>query len=223
MFLIYREVFMEFIDLKLAEYVERHTSPEHEILKKLNRETHAQVMMPRMLSGHLQGSFLTLLSRLIQPEHILEIGTYTGYSAICLASGLKENGRLHTIDINEELETITKKYFHMAGLSDKIIQHFGNALNIIPTLNEPFDMVFIDADKSNYLAYYDLVFPMVRPGGLIIADNVLWSGKVTDEQELTKDADTRALHAFNQRVSRDERVEAVLSPIRDGLMLIRKK
>ncbi len=185
---------MEFIDSKLAEYAEQHSTEERDVLKKLSRETQAQVMMPRMLSGHLQGNLLSLLSKLIQPHRILEIGTYTGYSAICLAQGLTENGKLHTIDINEELETITSKYFELAGITHKVVQHFGNALHIIPALNEVFDLVFIDADKINYVAYYDLVLPKVRAGGLIIADNVLWSGKVTDERELTKDADTKALH-----------------------------
>lgn len=213
---------MEFIDSKLAEYAEQHSTEERDVLKKLSRETHAQVMMPRMLSGHLQGNLLSLLSKLIQPHRILEIGTYTGYSAICLAQGLTEKGKLHTIDINEELETITSKYFELAGVTHKVVQHFGNALHIIPALNEVFDLVFIDADKINYVAYYDLVLPKVRAGGLIIADNVLWSGKVTDERELTKDADTKALHMFNEKVSRDERVEVVLAPVRDGLMLIRK-
>lgn len=213
---------MDFIDSKIVEYAEKHSSPENQALRNLNRETHAQVMMPRMLSGHLQGRFLAMLSKLIQPKSILEIGTYTGYSAICLAEGLTEGGVLHTIDINEELENFVSKHLTNAGMENKIVQHIGNALEIIPALNEVFDLVFIDADKSNYLKYYEMVIPKIRKGGLIIADNVLWSGKVTDEKELTKDTDTKALHFFNQRVSSDERVEAVLAPIRDGLMLIRK-
>lgn len=214
---------MEFIDEKLSEYAEIHSSPEPNLLKQLNRDTHANVMSPRMLSGHLQGRFLSMLSHLIQPEQILEIGTYTGYSALCMAEGLAEKGVLHTIDINEELEKRTRKYFDTSDFSSKIIYHIGNALTIIPTLQGPFDVVFIDADKENYSSYYDLVIDKMPSGGLLIADNVLWSGKVTDAAALTKDNTTKLLDAFNKKVSSDDRMEVVLVPIRDGLLLARRK
>lgn len=214
---------MEFLDEELQQYCENHTSPEPVLLKKLNRETHANVMMPRMLSGHLQGRTLALFSQMIQPQNILEIGTYTGYSAICMAEGLAENGTLHTIDINEELEEMVRKYFAEAGLSTKIQYHIGNALQLIPTLNETFDLVFIDADKINYSNYFDLVIDKVRPGGFIIADNVLWSGKVLVKFRKNLDKDTEALLNFNLKVQEDDRVENVLLPIRDGLLVIRKK
>ena len=212
---------MEFIDEQLAEYVETHTTAESEILKKINRDTHLKVMMPRMLSGHLQGQVLSMLSAMIQPKCILEIGTYTGYSAICLAKGLVQGGKLITLDINSELEDRVRSYFESAGLENKIDYRLGNAMEIIPALNESFDLVFIDADKNNYSNYFDLVIDKVRPGGFIIADNVLWSGKILlPEKEMDKD--TRLLDAFNKKVQQDNRVENVLFPIRDGLMVIRK-
>ncbi|MFA7379473.1 MAG: O-methyltransferase [Bacteroidia bacterium] len=214
---------MEFIDEKLSEYAEIHSSAEPALLKQLNRDTHANVMSPRMLSGHLQGRFLSLLSHLMRPRQILEIGTYTGYSALSLAEGLAEKGVLHTIDINEELEERTRKYFDASDYSSKIIYHIGNALTIIPTLQGPFDVVFIDADKENYSTYYDLVIDKMPSGGLLIADNVLWSGKVTDAAALTKDNTTKLLDAFNKKVSSDDRMEVVLVPIRDGLLLARRK
>jgi len=210
---------MEFIDAQIQQYAEQFTSPETEALQKLNRETHAKVLMPRMLSGHLQGQFLSMLSKMIQPERILEIGTYTGYSAICLASGLKENGILHTIDVNEELEPMVRNYFAEAKVADKIQFHIGNAMEIIPSLHETFDLVFIDADKENYSNYFDLVIDKVRKGGFILADNVLWSGKVLEDK---KDKDTAAIHAYNQKINTDPRVENVLVPIRDGIMIARK-
>jgi predicted O-methyltransferase YrrM len=210
---------MEFIDARIQQYAEQHTTPETETLQQLNRETHAKVLMPRMLSGHLQGQFLAMLSHMIQPERILEIGTYTGYSAICLASGLKQNGILHTIDVNEELETIARNYFAQAQVAHKIQLHVGNALHIIPTLTETFDLVFIDADKENYSNYFDLLINNVRKGGFILADNVLWSGKVL---ETKKDKDTEAIHAYNQKINADARVQQVLVPIRDGIMIARK-
>lgn len=213
---------MEFIDEKIEKYALAFSQPESEVLKKLNRDTHAKVLMPRMLSGHMQGNLLNMLSKMIRPEQILEIGTYTGYSAICLAQGLKENGRLHTIDINEELEKMVRSFFGEAGLSNKINYHIGNALSIIPTINETFDLVFIDADKKNYAAYYDLVFDKVRSGGFIIADNVLWSGKVLEDKN-KMDADTKAIHDYNEKVHNDDRVEHMLLPVRDGLMIARKK
>ena len=213
---------MEFIDKKLEAYALGHSQPETTVLKKLNRDTHAKIMMPRMLSGHMQGNVLSMFSKMIRPKQILEIGTYTGYSAICLAQGLQENGKLHTIDINEELETMVRSFFEEAGLSNKINYYLGNALNIIPTINELFDIVFIDADKKNYIAYYDLVFDKVHSGGYIIADNVLWSGKVLDTPD-KMDADTKTIDAYNKKIHNDPRVEHVLLPIRDGLMIARKK
>jgi len=213
---------MEFIDEKIENYALLHSQPESDILKKLNRETHAKVMMPRMLSGHMQGNVLSMLSKMLQPKQILEIGTYTGYSGICLAQGLQENGKPHTIDINDELEAMVRSFFEEAGLSDKVNYYLGNALSIIPTINETFDLVFIDADKKNYAAYYDLVFDKVRSGGYIIADNVLWSGKVLDD-ESKMDVDTKAIHDYNKKIHNDSRVEHMLLPVRDGLMIARKK
>ncbi|OFY84200.1 MAG: methyltransferase [Bacteroidetes bacterium RIFCSPLOWO2_12_FULL_35_15] len=213
---------MEFLDEKIEQYALAHSQPESEVLKKLNRETYAKILMPRMLSGHMQGNLLSMLSKMIQPKHILEIGTYTGYSAICLVQGLQNEGKLHTIDINEELEKMVRSFFNEAGLTDKIDYHIGNALKIIPHLNETFDLVFIDADKKNYTAYYDLVFDKVRSGGYIIADNVLWSGKVLDAKD-KMDADTKAIDFFNKKVHSDNRVEHMLLPVRDGLMIARKK
>jgi caffeoyl-CoA O-methyltransferase len=214
---------MEFLDEELQQYCDDHTSPEPELLKKLNRETHAKVMMPRMLSGHLQGRTLAMFSQMLRPQQILEIGTYTGYSGICLAEGLAENGTLHTIDINDELEDMVRRYFQEAGLENKVNYYLGNALEIIQTINQTFDLVFIDADKINYSLYFDLVIDKVRPGGFIIADNVLWSGKVLEKFRKKLDKDTEALLHFNQKVQDDERVENVLLPIRDGLLVIRKK
>ena len=212
---------MEFIDEKIEDYALAYSQQESEILKKINRETYAKVLMPRMLSGHLQGNVLSMFSKMIKPTQILEIGTYTGYSALCLASGLTETGKLHTIDINEELENMVRAYFAEAGMTNKINYYIGNALTIIPTINETFDIVFIDADKKNYSAYYDLVFPKVKSGGYIIADNVLWSGKVLDSEN-KMDAETKAIHEFNKKVNDDARVENMLLPVRDGLMIARK-
>lgn len=204
------------------EYASNHSSNESEILKQLSRETHLKILNARMLSGHLQGKLLELISFMIKPDRILEIGTYTGYSAIALTQGLSENGILHTIEINEELEFIARKFFNKSGLEDKIKLHIGNALKIIPTLNETFDIVFIDADKENYINYYNLIFDKVRKGGFIIADNVLWSGKVlTEAQE--NDIDTINLQKFNKLITEDKRVENILLPLRDGLMIIMKK
>ena len=212
---------MEFIEPAISAYAEKHTSPESSVLQELNRETHARILMPRMLSGHLQGRVLSMISHMIKPKLILEIGTYTGYSAICLAEGLLPDGHLHTIDINDELQPLVKSYITKAGLENKITAHYGNALNLIPTLPGPFDLVFIDADKINYSNYYKLVFEKIHSGGYIIADNVLWSGKILEEKNKV-DKDTRALIDFNEMISNDERVEKVLLPIRDGLMVVRK-
>ncbi|MBI1221215.1 MAG: methyltransferase domain-containing protein [Bacteroidetes bacterium] len=212
---------MEFIDENLAAYAENHTSPESEVLQSLNRETWAKVMMPRMLSGHIQGRLLSMFSKMIKPKEILEIGTYTGYSALCLAEGLADGGVLNTIDINEELEDIVREYIRRSGMEENIRFHIGNAMEIIPTLNTRFDLVFIDADKENYSNYFDLVIDKMHTGAYIIADNVLWSGKVLDEKELAHDEETKALHAFNEKVQKDPRVENILLPVRDGLMVIR--
>jgi caffeoyl-CoA O-methyltransferase len=211
---------MDFLPEDLLKYVEDHTSSESDLLRKINRETHALIMRPRMLSGHIQGRFLSLVSHLIRPECILEIGTYTGYSAICMAEGLSATGKLITIDINAELETRARNYFQLAGLTEKVDYRVGDAKEIIPLLTVTFDLVFIDADKENYALYYDLVFDKVRPGGVILADNVLWSGKITDNKP---DKDTRALQAFNLKINNDIRVENMLLPLRDGIMMVRKK
>lgn len=213
---------MDFLSPELTAYIEIYTQEESPVLKELNRETNANVLQPRMLSGHLQGQVLTMLSKMIRPKTIVEIGTYTGYSAICLAQGLEPGGVLHTIDINEELEDMIKKYIHKAGLEKSIKTHVGNALKIIPTIEGPYDIVFIDADKENYSTYYDLVFDKVRSGGYIIADNVLWSGNVL-KPETEMDIETKALVAYSKKVHEDSRVENVLFPIRDGLMVVRKK
>lgn len=212
---------MEFINPELTAYVEAHTQEEAEVLKALNRETNAKVLMPRMLSGHFQGQLLRILSYMIQPEQILEIGTYTGYSAICLSSGLKKGGLLHTIEINAELEEMIKYYFAKAGVDNTIKLYLGDAQEIIPTIDKILDIVFIDADKKNYSNYYDLIFDKVRVGGYIIADNVLWSGKVLENPE-KMDQDTIAIVKFNEKLQNDERVENILLPIRDGLMIARK-
>jgi predicted O-methyltransferase YrrM len=213
---------MDFLPEHISNYSEAHTSKESELLYQLNRETHINVLQPRMLSGHLQGRTLSMLSKLMQPTNILEIGTYTGYSALCLAEGLAEKGTLHTIDINEELESISNKYFKSSPFSNQIIQHIGNALDIIPKLDVEFDLVFIDADKENYLNYYNLLIEKLKSGTVIIADNVLWSGKVIEEAK-PKDIETIALQQFNTAIQNDDRVENILFPIRDGLMIIRKK
>ncbi|PCJ88716.1 MAG: methyltransferase [Flavobacteriales bacterium] len=212
---------MNFLSPELDKYVAEHTEPESETLQKLNRETNAKVLYPQMLAGHLQGRMLSMLCHMIQPKQILEIGTYTGYSAICLAEGLQEGGTFHTIDINEELEEMVKSYFVEAGISDKVRFYIGNALEIIPTIDKTFDLVFIDADKENYINYYNMVFDKVRTGGYIIADNVLWNSKVLQDAK-KMDAETRAINAFNKKIQADLRVHNVLFPIRDGLMLIRK-
>jgi len=213
---------MEFISQELDDYVCDHTDIESDLLKELNRETNVKVLNPRMLSGHYQGRVLSMLSKMIQPNRILELGTYTGYSALCLAEGLTENGRLITVDVNPELEEMVDKYIQKSPFKNQIQQIIGNGMDVIPTLNEEFDIVFIDADKRNYAAYYDLVFDKVRKGGYIISDNVLWSGKVVNEYEKS-DLDTKILKDFNAQLHNDPRVENVLLPIRDGLMIVRKK
>lgn len=213
---------MEFIADNLDQYVCAHSENEPEILADLNRRTHVSVIQPRMLSGHYQGRVLSMLSHMIQPENVLEIGTYTGYSALCFAEGLKEKGHLTTIDVNEELEDFVAAYIEKAGMGDRITQLIGDAIDIIPTLDEQFDIVFIDADKKNYCNYYDLVFDKVKSGGYIIADNVLWSGKVLEDYD-SLDRETKIIMDYNQKVHEDDRVQEVLFPIRDGLMIARKK
>jgi len=213
---------MEFISADLQAYVEAHSDEESALLANLNRDTYTKVMLPRMLSGQLQGRMLSMLSQMIQPKRILEIGTYTGYSAICMAEGMQEDGKLITLDINEELEVMVRGYFEKAGLTQKIDYRIGNAMELIPEIDETFDLVFIDADKKNYTNYFNLVFEKVRPGGFIIGDNVLWSGKVVQTEKKT-DKDTQAIIDFNRFVHEDDRVENVLFPVRDGLMVIRKK
>jgi caffeoyl-CoA O-methyltransferase len=210
---------MDFIKKEIQAYAETHTSPESQVLRNINRETHAKVMQPRMLSGHLQGRVLSMFSCMLRPARILEIGTYTGYSAICLAEGLQENGKLVTIDINEELGETVRQYFAEAGVIAKVDYRIGNALDIIPTLKMKFDLVFIDADKENYSRYFDLVIDNVNLNGIILADNVLWSGKVL---EAKVDKDTKAIIDFNRKVQEDKRVENILLPIRDGIMVMRK-
>lgn len=213
---------MEFISKDLSDYCEKHTSEESNVLSNLNRETHLKVVSPRMLSGHLQGRFLSLISKLHHPNLIVEIGTYTGYSALCLAEGLHDNGKIVSIDVNEETSSFAKNFIAQTEFSNKIELVIADAKEYIQTINQPIDIVFIDADKKNYLAYYHLVIDKLCPGGLIIADNVLWSGKITMQKE-EMDRETLALHEFNEFVHQDSRVENVLLPIRDGLMMVRKK
>lgn len=210
---------MEFLPKQIEEYTLVHTDKENTLLSKLNRETWAKVMKPRMLSGHMQGRVLSLFSKLITPKNILEIGTYTGYSALCLAEGLNKNGKLHTIDCNEEVMQVANRYFEESDYTQNIVPHIGDALEIIPKLEVEFQLVFIDADKENYCNYFDLSIKKLAPGGIIIADNVLWSGKVIEK---VKDEETESLINFSRKVHQDKRVENILMPIRDGLMVCRK-
>ena len=210
---------MHLVSAEIEQYIEQHSTPEQPVLRELNRETYVKVQMPNMLSGHLQGQFLEMITKMLQPKRILEIGTFTGYSGICMALGLPEDGVLHTIDINEELQPMVENFVTKAGLNKKVKQWIGDARQIIPTIDEEFDLVFIDADKINYSNYYDLVFEKVRTGGYIIADNVLWSGKVLAEN---KDKDTLAIDNYNKKVAADKRVEVFILPLRDGLNIARK-
>ena len=210
---------MEFLPSEIENYTLAHTTKEPQLLAKLNREPWVNVMIPRMHSGHLQGRVLSMFSKLISPEDILEIGTYTGYSALCLAEGLKKEGTLHTLDINEECASVANRYFNKSDYRKNIKQHIGKALDIIPNLNCKFQLAFIDADKENYENYFDAIINKMDIGGLIIADNVLWSGKVTKAQ---KDEETTALDNYNKKIVASDRVETVLFPIRDGLMISRK-
>ncbi|NND77202.1 MAG: methyltransferase [Flavobacteriales bacterium] len=213
---------MDFIPKYIEEYADEHTTADSELLKKLYRDTHLKVLIPAMLSGHLQGRFLSMASHMIRPKRILEIGTYTGYSALCLAEGLADDGSLHTIDKNEELQHIQKEHWDASPYKDQIIGHIGDAREIIPSLKEDWDLVFIDADKTNYQTYYDLLIPNMRSNSFLLADNVLWYGKVAGVID-PEDADTLALDKFNKFVVQDKRVEVVLLSVRDGLSVIRKK
>ena len=209
-----------FINKDIFEYSEKYSQQEPKILQELNRETHLKVLNPRMLSGFFQGRLLSIISKLIKPKKVLEIGTYTGYSAICIAEGMNKNGIIHTIDKNEELNTIQKKYFKKSGLENNIIQYNGCALDIIPKIEEKFDLIFIDADKENYINYFNLVIDKLNNNGVILADNVLWSGKVINSED--HDLTTNVLREFNRMVNNDKRVETILLPIRDGISIIRK-
>lgn len=206
----------------LNEYILNHIDKEPELLKRLNRDAHTNLLHPRMISGHLQGRMLKMFCRMLQPKYILELGTYTGYSTICLAEGAIDDAEIHTIEVFDELEDFILKYLHQSKLKDKIHLHLGDALEIIPTLEHTFDLVFIDANKRTYVEYYDAIFPKVRKGGLIIADNTLWDGKILDNPK-PSDKQTIGLQAFNDMIAKDERVEKVILPIRDGLTLIWKK
>lgn len=209
------------INPEIERYIKNHTTPEAKHLAELNRETYVKILYPRMLSGHVQGKFLEMISCMIRPKIILEIGTYTGYSAICLAKGLTKEGVIHTIEINPELEDFSKNYFRKAGLEHNVKQYIGNAIDVIPLINKIFDLVFIDADKENYLNYYNLVFDKVRKGGFILVDNALWDGKVVKPVE-QGDKETEGIIKFNDFVQNDNRVENILFPLRDGIMMIRK-
>jgi predicted O-methyltransferase YrrM len=211
---------MNFLPEDIERYIEEHTRVEPELLQQLHRETWQKIVNPRMLSGHVQGRALSMFSKMIRPKTILEIGTYTGYSALCLAEGLAEDGLLITIDINDELQWIQDKYFALSPHASQIQRHFGTALEVIPSLQGDFDLVFMDADKSNYMLYYDMLMARLKPGAFILIDNVLWSGKITATAQ-PNDEDTRVLQALNDHVNADERVENVLLSIRDGLMVLR--
>lgn len=210
------------IDPKIEVYIETHTSPENGVLKELNRQTHLRTFYPRMLSGHIQGKILEMVCHMIQPNRVLEIGTFTGYSAIAMAQGLPDDAMIYTIEVNEEMATFIDEFVAKSGLENKIRLIMGDALEIIPTLDEVFDLVFIDADKEQYVDYYKLAKQKLRPGGFIIADNVIWSGKVLERSSKT-DKETQGIVAFNEFVKNDTDVEQVMLSIRDGLLLIRKK
>ncbi|MBO6532823.1 MAG: O-methyltransferase [Muricauda sp.] len=211
---------MHFLSPILETYIANHSEDEPELLQELTRETHLKVIQPRMITGHFQGRVLSMLSKIIHPKYILEIGTYTGYSALCLAEGLQKDGELHTIEVNEELYPMQRRYFDKSGYGSQIHQHIGDALDIIPNLPQTFDLVFIDAQKVNYDAYFEAVIQKTRPGSIILSDNVLWSGKVVEPLQQSDKA-TEALLAYNQKLKEDNRVETVLLPIRDGLTLSR--
>lgn len=211
---------MHFLSPLLEDYIANSSENEPEVLKELTRETHLKVIQPRMITGHFQGRVLSMFSKLLNPKHILEIGTYTGYSAICLAEGLQKNGALHTIDVNEELNSMQRRYFDKSGFGNQIIQHTGDALQVIPELDIVFDLVFIDAQKTSYDLYFEAVMKKVRPGSIILSDNVLWSGKVVEPLD-PKDKATKILLDYNKKLKEDPRVETVLLPVRDGLTMSR--
>ena len=210
---------MDFISDKLADYLNKNSEKEPEILSRLSKETHQKILQPRMLSGHVQGRFLSFISKIKSPDKILEIGTYTGYSTICLAEGLSKNGKIDTIDKNEELIKIQSKYFEESGYRNKIIQHTGHALDILKNLNEKYDIIFIDADKENYINYFNQVSNKLRKNGIIISDNVLWSGKVLDSNQM--DEETSTLVQFNKIINNDKRFKSIILPIRDGISISR--
>lgn len=211
---------MKIADLDILRYCREHSTPASEVLYQLERETHLKTLAPQMLSGPLQGQLLSFISKMLRPRAVLEIGAFTGYAAICLAQGLPQNGVLHTIEVNPELEYLIRKYIQKANLEDKVILHIGNAENIVPLLDFHWDLVFIDAGKNYNALYYDLVIERLRPGGIILVDNVLWSGKVLQPEQ---DRDTAVIHRFNEKIRADERVENLLLPLRDGLMMIRRR
>ena len=213
---------MHFISEALEDYVAAHSQEEPNLLQELNKETHQKILLPRMLSGHFQGRVLAMISKIVAPTHILEIGTYTGYATLCLAEGLATHGTIDTIDIKEELMTIQRKYFDLSGKGSQIFQHLGNALDIIPALNKKYDLVFIDADKENYLNYLELIIPKMNPKGIILSDNVLWSGKVLDAIN-PNDVSTSILNTYNKTINNHPKLETVLLPIRDGLTVSRIK
>lgn len=213
---------MHFLPEKLDEYVVAHSEDEPELLQQLTRETYQKILQPIMLSGPYQGRVLSMISKLIHPKSILELGTFTGYATLCLAEGLQQDGEIHTIDINEELVDFQRKYFDKSGYGKQIFQHLGSALDIIPTLNKTFDLVFIDADKPNYVNYFHQIIDKLNPGGIILSDNVLWHGKVIEPLD-PKDSSTKAVLEFNSLLKKDSRIETVLLPIRDGLTISRKK
>lgn len=212
---------MESFNRFINDYALAHTSTEPAVLQKLSRETWAKVYAPQMMASHLQGSFLRLISQMIRPQYVLEIGTFTGYSAICLAAGLNENGQLHTIEINREMEEIARRTIRDAGLDDQIVLHIGNAMDIIPTLNNVFDLVYIDAGKEMYIDLYEICLPKLRKGGFILADNALWYGKVVSTT-VASEKDTNAIRLFNDHVQHDSKTENMLLPFEDGIMIIRK-
>ena len=211
---------MHFISQELEDYIEQHSENEPALLAALNKETYQKILLPRMLSGHFQGRVLSMLSKLIRPVNILEIGTFTGYAALCLCEGMQENGQLHTIDIKEELVDFQRKYFDKSPWGNQIVQHLGEAISILPTLELKFDLVFIDADKENYINYFELILPKMNKGGIILSDNVLWSGKVLEPLQ-KNDLSTKVLLEYNELLKNDSRVESVLLPIRDGLTVSR--
>lgn len=213
---------MHFLLEEIDDYVVKHSQDEPKLLQQLTRETYQKILQPRMLCGPYQGRVLSMISKLVNPKSILEIGTYTGYSALCLAEGLQKDGELHTIDINEELIDFQRKYFDRSEYVNQIHQHIGNAIEIIPSLHKTFDLIFIDADKENYINYFNIIINKLNSGGVILSDNVLWSGKVLDEENQTDEA-TKSLVAYNKLLNTDERVETIILPIRDGLTISRKK